>query len=130
MKNSLDAAANIGMREHKLRRTLGIVLLLASFALSYSFVTRLGSSWWGLFLLVTYYQGVRFLLDYQTGTCPLKAELGQSKLEGAFTIFGEKIADQVRVMEIRARSRKALAQAVTASAGFTLLTIFIRISMC
>lgn len=120
---------NIGFTERKVRLVSGVVLLALSIILSLVFIGANVSLWWSIVLLLTYYQGVRFLLDYRTGTCPLKAELRQSKLDGYFTILGERLVDEDSALQIRSKSRKALLQAVSLAVGLTLLTIVLMVTL-
>ena len=86
-----ETTVNIGIRERKLRRILEIVFLLVGVYLSYVFVERNLNIWWGPVLFPLWYQGIRFLYDYSTVTCPLKAELDQSRLDAFMSVFGEPI---------------------------------------
>lgn len=125
MTRSDQTAVNIGLDERKLRRALGILILVSSLLATAIFIWAGSSPWWGLILLPFYYQGVRFILDYRTGTCPLKAELGQRKLEATFSIFGEEIEDKGLAQRIRAKSRQALVQAGAAAVLLTALSILL-----
>ena len=89
-----ETTVNIGIRERKLRRILEIVFLLVGVYLTYVFVERNLNIWWGPVLFPLWYQGIRFLYDYSTVTCPLKAELGQSRLDAFMSVFGEPIEDR------------------------------------
>lgn len=110
---------NIGPRERELRRLLGIlVLFLALFAAVALWWVEVAPVWY-LILVPFYYQGVRFLLDHRTGTCPLKAELGQEKLDARFSILGTRIQDRSRIAAIRRKSRKALAQSIATALVLT-----------
>ena len=120
-----ESTVNIGLRERKLRRVLGFVFLIGSIAVAVIFIMSGTQPLWGLVLLPFYYQGVRFILDHRTGTCPLKAELGQYKLEGLLTIYGDKLDDENLAMQIRTKSRKALGQALGAAVLLSLLTILV-----
>lgn len=115
---------NIGRNERELRRLLGILVLFLTFSAAVALWWLEAALLWSLILFPFYYQGIRFLLDYRTGTCPLKAELGQQKLDARFSILGTKIQDRDRVVAIRAKSRKALAQAIGAAVVLTVATMF------
>ena len=127
MTTSGNDLVNIGPREREIRRTLGLGLLAFVVALFVVLLLTEASRWWSLVFFPFLYQGVRFLLDYRTGTCPLKAELGQEKLDGAMTIFGDEIQDVRRAMKIRAISRRALIEAVLLALAGT-LTAFLLLS--
>ncbi len=116
---------NIGTKERKMRRALGIVFLFISLGVGIIFVLNRINPLWALILLPFYYQGVRFILDYRTGTCPLKAELGQYKLDAKFSILGEKFQDSNLARAIQIKSRKALVQAGLAGVVLTLLNMLL-----
>jgi len=118
-----ETFVNIGLRERKIRRVFGIGILSASIAVAVVFILNDLSPAWGWILLPFFYQGVRFILDYRTGTCPLKAELGQEKLDAWFSMLGTKIENGERVARIRSISRKALWQAGVAALLLSLLTV-------
>jgi hypothetical protein len=110
---------NIGDRERRLRLVLGGVLLAAGLWIASGLVARDAAWGWRLLLFPLFYQGIRFFFDYRTGTCPLKAELGQCKLDGWMTILGDRIDDPARARRIRRISRRAL---VWSLLGAVLLT--------
>ena len=120
MTTSRNDLVNIGPREREIRRTLGLGLLGVVVALFILMLVTGASRWWSLVFFPLLYQGVRFVFDYRTGTCPLKAELGQEKLDGAMTLFGTDIQDVRRAMKIRAISRRALIEAVLLALAGTL----------
>jgi len=123
MDRSHTETVNIGLKERKVRRALGIGFLLIYLIVTVFFAGSEVSPIWGLILFPITYQGVRFFLDYRTGTCPLKAELGQQKLDGTLTILGEKIQDENQVREIRRKSRRALVQSLGGGIVLTAFTI-------
>lgn len=125
MKQFQETNVNIGIRERKLRRILGIVFLLISIILTYIFANRGTDIWWGLILFPLWYQGIRFLYDYSTGTCPLKAELGQSRLDAFMSVFGEPIEDKELEQKIRTISRKALFRSLSAAFLLTSLSLIL-----
>lgn len=127
MTRPRNELVNIGPREREIRRTLGLGLLGAVVVLFAVLLLTGASRWWSLVTFPLLYQGVRFLLDHRTGTDPLKAELGQEKLDGAMTIFGTEIHDVRRAMRIRAISRRALLEAVLLALAGT-LTAFLLLS--
>lgn len=120
----MDNAVNIGIRERKTRQFLGIIFLLIALVAILIFRQSETNYWWGLVLFPVWYQGIRFLLDFKTGTCPLKAELGQKKLDAFMSVFGEKIEDKELVLKIRSKSRKAIVWAVSAAIVLTAFSIF------
>ena len=125
MKDSNKQNVNIGFKERKVRMIFGIVILLASVVITFLLVHSGANLWWGLVLFPAWYQGIRFILDYITGTCPLKAELGQIRLEAFMSVFGKKLEDRELALRIRAKSRKALFQAVAVAFLLTVLTIIL-----
>ncbi len=112
---------NIGKRERVNRLILGIVMLLAAFGLGWWITTQSVAGWLIALFFIVVYQGVRFLLDFQTGTCPLKAELGQRRLDGFFTISGTAIDDKRLADDIRGKSRRALILALFVAIAATML---------
>ncbi len=125
MLDFTEINVNIGERERKVRRTLGVVFLLASVVITFVLVQSKASAWWGLIVFPLWYQGIRFILDYKTGTCPLKAELGQIKLNAFMSVFGKKLEDRELALRIRAKSRKALFQAIAAAFLLTIMSIIL-----
>ncbi len=118
-----ETVVNIGIRERKNRLILGIFFLIAASVVTVFFMKADMNFWWGFILFPVWYQGIRFFLDYKTGTCPLKAELGQIKLDAFVSFSGKKIEDRERALKIRDRSRKAVFKAIAAAFFLTLLTI-------
>lgn len=113
------SSTNIGDRERRFRLVLGGVVLAAGLWIGSILVARDAAWGWRLLLFPLFYQGIRFIFDYRTGTCPLKAELGQRKLDGWMTILGERIEDPALSARIRSISRRALLWSVL---GAVLLT--------
>lgn len=100
---------NIGLQERNVRRVLGYLLLAGSLLAAVWMILSDSRPVWILLLFVFFYQGIRFILDYQTGTCPVKSEVGQKKMDARFlSILGEEITDQDAVIKIRNKSRRAL----------------------
>ena len=120
MTTSRNDLVNIGAREREIRRTLGLGLLGVVVALFILMLVTGASRWWSLVFFPMLYQGVRFVYDHRTGICPLKAELGQERLDGAMTIFGTDIEDVRRATKIRAISRRALIETVLLALAGTL----------
>ena len=110
-----NALVNIGLTERRLRLGLGLLMLAAGLAATVLLATSSAVWPWALLLLLVYYQGIRFVLDYRTGTCPLKAELGQRRLDAKFSIMGEPVEDPGLARRIRSVSRRALVQAALAA---------------
>lgn len=125
MTETTSQPVNIGRDERDLRRLLGILLFFLTIFAAVALWWLEAAPSWSLVLFPFYYQGVRFVLDYSTGTCPLKAELGQEKLDARFSILGTKIPDEARIKAIRTKSRKALVQALAAAAVLTAATFFL-----
>jgi len=116
---------NIGKRERVNRLILGIAMLIAAFGLGWWITTQSVAGWSIALFFIVVYQGVRFLLDFQTGTCPLKAELGQRRLDGFFTISGTAIDDKRLADDIRRKSRGALVLALFVAMAATLLLVMV-----
>ena len=125
MGKTSDTYVNIGPRERKVRRILGILILIAAIAVSALFKNSEICFWWGLALFPLWYQGIRFIYDYTTGTCPLKAELGQSRLDAFVSVFGEPIKDREMEQQIRTKSRKAVYRAAAAAFLLTCLNLIL-----
>lgn len=118
------AAVNIGERERRVRLVLGAAFLAAGVWLAYRMGYHRDVAWgWRLLLFPVFYQGVRFLYDYRTGTCPVKAELGQRKMDGWLTVLGAKVGDPDLAGRIRAVSRKALARSLALAAVMTAIAL-------
>lgn len=122
MTEATSQTVNIGRNERELRRLLGILVIFLTIFAAVALWWLEAAPAWSLVLLPFYYQGVQFVLDYSTGTCPLKAELGQEKLDARFSILGTKIQDEGRIKAIRTKSRKALVQALAVAAVLTAAT--------
>ena len=118
-------AVNIGETERSIRLVLGVVLLIGGVAGAYGMAAAEVHRAWRLFLFPVFYQGVRFLYDHRTGTCPVKAELGQRKLDGRLTILGDRIGDSDLALRIRRVSRRALARSVVLGALFTAISLLL-----
>lgn len=103
-----EETVNIGPRERRVRLTMGVLLFIATVFLAIWILQTNPSAVWALLLFVLTYQTVRFYYDYRTGTCPLKAELGQRKMEGFMTTTGDPIPDHNLTRRIRSKSRRAL----------------------
>lgn len=118
------ATVNIGITERHVRLVLGAAFLAAGVWLAYEMGYHRGTAWgWRLLLFPVFYQGVRFLYDYRTGTCPLKAELGQRKMDGWLTIVGTRIGDPDLAGRIRTVSRRALVRSLVLAAVMTAIAI-------
>ena len=115
---------NIGKRERKFRLAAGFLLLAAGWILSFWYIFSVIAMGWLILLFVIYYQSIRFLFDYKTGTCPLKAELGQEKLDAWISVTGEDISNVSKIKTIKSISRKALLISLVLAAVLTLLTYF------
>lgn len=118
--------ANIGPRERSVRRWMGITLLALGTALTWVLVSR-GEDvawWWGIPFFAIYYMAVRLVLDGQTGTCPIKAELGQRNLYGWFTILGEPIDDLRLVATLRHISRRAALFSIVSASILTFVSMW------
>lgn len=124
MADTATETVNIGPHERELRRLLGILVMFLTIFAAVALWWLDAAPLWSLILLPFFYQGVRFMLDYRTGICPLKAELGQEKLDSRFSILGTKIRDRNRIEAIRTKSRRALAQSLVAAAILTVATYF------
>lgn len=116
---------NIGIKERRFRRLLGISLLGITMVLTFILSRMDLNFWWGIILFPFWFQGIRFLYDYSTGTCPLKAELGQSRLNAFFSVFGEKIEDRELALKIRTKSRLAIYRAAAAAFLLTILSVIL-----
>lgn len=114
-----DPLANIGERERRVRLMLGGVILAASLFLASFLVTRDAGWGWRIALFPLFYQGIRFVFDYRTGTCPLKAELGQRRFDGWMTVLGDRIGDPALTARIRSISRRALVWSLAGAAVLT-----------
>ncbi|MBS1272472.1 MAG: hypothetical protein MAGBODY4_01618 [Candidatus Marinimicrobia bacterium] len=114
---------NIGMQERKVRLVMGIIMLGVAAYLFYLVAINENSFLWTILLFIVTYQAVRFLFDYRTGTCPLKAELGQRKMTGFMTVLGEKISDTQLQDSIKTVSRRAF----TISPGAAIVVTFIAV---
>ena len=112
MDKQSNITVNIGLKERKNRLILGLAFLTACVIVSIIFINS-----------AFYYQGIRFILDYQTGTCPLKAELSQTKLDANFSILGDKLEDEELSLKIKRKSRRALAQAMGIALVLSIITI-------
>lgn len=114
-----DAAelASIGPAERKMRRRLGIGVLVLGTFLSWVLASRESDVtwWWAVVFFAVYLVGSRLVLDGQTGTCPLKSELGQRNLRGPLTVFGDPISDEQLAGTLRHLSRRAWLFAVVAA---------------
>lgn len=104
-------AVNIGERERTVRGVLGYAFLAFGAAVTVALVFSDANPWWSLVLLPLFYQGARFRFDKRSGTCPLKAELGQHRLDGVLTILGQRIDDAATVSRIKTISRRGLVEA-------------------
>lgn len=125
MVRSPTDLANIGPTERNVRRWAGISMLAVGTVLTWWLVTLDAVAWWwALVFFALYYQAVRFVLDAQTGTCPLKAELGQRNLRGLMTVLGEPIADPALASTIRAISRRATVFSLVAAALLTAVSMW------
>jgi hypothetical protein len=103
---------------------MGIGLLGIGLGLGAVLVAAAVGPLWAWALLPLYYQGTRFILDHYTGTCPLKAELGEANLEARYlSVRGKPVEDPALVAAIRATSRHALLQTLSVSLTLTLVTM-------
>ncbi|MCF7804658.1 MAG: hypothetical protein K9N46_10075 [Candidatus Marinimicrobia bacterium] len=116
---------NIGVKEQKVRLVLGILMGIVVVVMAVMMARNNLTGIWGGILFILTYQAVRFYFDYRTGTCPLKAELGQEKLEGWMTTIGDPISDQEKSKRIRTKSRKAFAWSFGAAVVVTAVVLFI-----
>lgn len=103
-----ESLSNIGDRERRVRLILGGFLLAVGLWVASALVARNAHWEWRLLLFPLFYQGLRFVFDYRTGTCPLKAELGQRSMDGWLTILGERVGDDGLARRIRGISRRAI----------------------
>lgn len=113
---------NIGLREKSFRRGLaGLVLGLTAMFAVYFFTYDVGQ-WWRFVLFIPVFLGTHFLFEARSGTCLLKAELGQADLQDrVFTLMGTKIADIELARQIRKVSRRAQLKAFLWATVVTLL---------
>ncbi|MBI2919208.1 MAG: hypothetical protein HYY01_14635 [Chloroflexi bacterium] len=113
---------NIGPREKSFRRGLGaLVLALTAMFAVYFFAYDIGQ-WWRAVLFVPVFLGTSLLFEARSGTCPLKAELGQEDLQDRpLSIGGTQIADIERARQIRSVSRRAQLKALGVAVVVTIV---------
>lgn len=126
MRRPGSELVNIGERERAVRRWIGISGLALGTALTWVLVSR-GEPvawWWGLVFFVLYTQSVRLVLDGQTGTDLLKAELGERRLDGILTLRGEPIEDPQLAGLLRHLSRRATTFALVAGVVLAAVSVW------
>ncbi len=112
---------NIGARERSFRRGLGGLVLALTAMFAVYFLTYDIGRWWRLVLFIPVFLGTHLLFGARTGTCALKAELGQEDLgDGVFSIKGVEIGDGERARRIRSVSRRAQAKALVVATAVAL----------
>ena len=116
---------NIGMRERRIRNALGYAMLVIAMAMAVLLLTSDAARLWRLMVILPAFLGVRALYDARLGVETIKAELGQERMAGVFTTFGDPIADQEKAAQIRRISRTALVRSVLGALVFTIVILVV-----
>jgi len=125
MAHRNDAAINLGQLQRKVRLVMGIIFLVVTIAFIFIIPTSSLGFWWYILLFMLLYQGIRFIYDFSTGTCPLMSETGRRNLTAFFAVHGDKVEDPSLAKAIKTKSRIALVKSVILAAFLTGMIYFL-----